>query len=90
MNSKYSRSSQTLFENIDGEAVILNFPDGCYYGLNATGKLIWEALEHPQSIPDLCQVIEANFNCEDFSPEDEVSDFIDSLIAPGLIHVHDP
>ena len=87
MPTKFVRTSEALFENIDGETVLLNLQDGCYYGLNATAKVLWEALEAPCTREDLCQIVNDHFDT-DTSPAGDVEEFLESLAGPGLIIPH--
>lgn len=40
MNEPY-----VIAEEIDGEAIILNFESGTYYSLNESAALIWRAIQ---------------------------------------------
>ena len=39
--------------DLKGEAVILNFKNGVYYGLNTVGARIWQALQEPKRVAEL-------------------------------------
>lgn len=38
-------SKDTMFRDLDGEAVILDLTSGTYFGLNAVGTRIWQLIE---------------------------------------------
>jgi hypothetical protein len=39
--------------DLSGEAVILNFQDGTYYGLNAVGAAIWDLIQVPRKVEEI-------------------------------------
>ena len=45
LESTFIRSKDTMFRDVDGEAVILDLHSGTYFGLNAVGTRIWQLLE---------------------------------------------
>ena len=88
---KYIRNPDTMFEHIDDDTVVLNLSDGFYYGLNSAGRILWEALEVPQSKCELCGKLSEAFPDEDAGTlQSDVDDFLDSSLAPGLIEVEKP
>ncbi len=47
------RKPDLLFNEIDGEVVMLNIENSEYYGLDKVGSRIWNLIEHPLSLKDL-------------------------------------
>jgi hypothetical protein len=43
--------------DVGGEAVILSFANGEYYGLNEVGARIWALIEEPRTVGDVCAVL---------------------------------
>ena len=41
----FTLSTQALFRDLGGEAVILDLQSGTYFGLNAVGTRIWQLIE---------------------------------------------
>jgi len=50
-------AENALSTTIDGETVILHRDVGKYYGLNEVGTFVWELLQEPRSIEELCQEV---------------------------------
>ena len=59
-----SRSTEVLGAEIDGEAVMMSIEKGEYYGLDATGTAIWEFLEKPRSVGEICRVMHERYDVE--------------------------
>jgi hypothetical protein len=68
------------------EAVMMSVIGGCYFGLNAVGMRIWELLEHPRMIAELCAQLCEEFEVEAEACEVDVLKFVNELIANGIVH----
>jgi hypothetical protein len=49
----FRRKADLLFNEIDGEVVMLSIENGEYYGMDKVGSRIWELLDQPYSFKDL-------------------------------------
>jgi hypothetical protein len=83
--SRVVRSPEPISAETGGGVVMLSIAAGKYFGLNATAMAIWERMETPISVADLCEAIQDEF---DVSPEQAqksvlalVSQLIDEKIA---------
>lgn len=70
-----------------GETVMLNADRGIYYGLNAVASRIWELLENPKSLGQLCQEISAEFETDSQTCQTDVMKFVEDMIANGIAYV---
>jgi hypothetical protein len=68
------------------EAVMMSIDAGRYYGLNAVAARIWELLESPKTIAQLCGQICEEFDVDAQTCETEVLKFVDALIDNGIVH----
>jgi hypothetical protein len=68
------------------EAVMMSINAGRYYGLNAVASRIWELLETPQNVPELCRQILEEFEVDAPTCETEVRRFIGELLDNGIVH----
>ena len=72
---------EVVAEVFDGEIVILNLTSGCYYSLNPTGGMIWQALlddATPQAILD-------SIPTSGSSRKTSVCDFVQRVLGLDLI-----
>jgi len=46
-----------ISSDLAGEAVILNLKEGVYYGLDDVGARIWNLIQEPQSVEQVCDRI---------------------------------
>jgi hypothetical protein len=67
------------------EVVMMSIEDSAYYGLNAVGSDLWEALESPVSITSLCQRVIKNFDIDAKSCELDVMELLTDLRERKLV-----
>lgn len=70
---------------LNEEVAVLNVERALYFGLQGVGAHIWDALEAPRSVAEICDDVTAHF---DVSPEicrQDVARFLDSMLDAGLI-----
>jgi hypothetical protein len=90
-NTTLSRNSDILHAPVGSEdAVMMSVEVGKYYGVNAVGARIWELLETPKTIAQLCAQICEEFDVDAQTCEAAVLKFTDDLIANGIVHASAP
>jgi hypothetical protein len=72
-------------EKVDDEVVALNIERGTCYGMNRMGSRIWNLLEKPIRISDLCATLVAAYRVDADVCEQQVLDLLEELRAEGLI-----
>jgi hypothetical protein len=68
------------------EAVMMSVEAGRYYGLNAVASRIWELLETPKTVAQLCALLCEEFEVDAQTCETEVLKFASNLIDNGIVH----
>jgi hypothetical protein len=68
------------------EAVMMSVEAGRYYGLNAVASRIWELLDTPMTVAELCAQICQEFEVDAQTCETELLKFTGSLIDNGIVH----
>ncbi len=79
------RSDNQAFCVLDDEVALLNLDRAHYFGLNDTGAHIWQSLERPRSIADLCDDVLAHFEVAPDVCRQDVLDFLAKMQEAGLI-----
>jgi hypothetical protein len=70
-------SPDVVFRELDGEAVLLDFNTGRYFGLNAVGTRVWTLIAGGTSVRDAVRALAAEFD----APADEIARDVDALVA---------
>jgi hypothetical protein len=82
------RNGEILHASVSTEeAVMMSVAAGKYYGLNSVGARIWELLETPKSIAQLCAQIEDEFEVDAATCETTVLKFAGDLVDNGIVDV---
>lgn len=87
LHTLLSRNADILHAPVGTEeAVMMSIEAGRYYGLNAVGARIWELLEKPQTIQQLCAQISTEFDVDAQTCQIAVEEFTRDLIDNGIVH----
>jgi hypothetical protein len=82
---KLSRNPELLSSDMDGEIVMMSIDNGEYYGLDMIGSRIWELLESPCSFQSIISTLMEEYEVPALQCENDVSDFLDSLLEKKII-----
>jgi hypothetical protein len=72
---------------VDDEAALLNLQTGVYYGLDAMGAYLWALLREPVSVQTLQERVQREYNAEPATVAADVAEFLEEMLAAGLITV---
>jgi hypothetical protein len=81
------RSAEPLTARVDDEVVMLDTRQGCYFGLDRTGSAIWDLLDAPRSVDDLCRALVERYEVPPETCRAEVVSFLTELADAGLVEV---
>ncbi len=82
------RSSRILGADVGGETVLMSSEQGNYYALTATSRAIWERLETPVRVSDLCAELAATYQMPLETVEIDTLDFLGYLETQNMIESH--
>jgi hypothetical protein len=71
--------------NVGDEILALSVEQGTCYGMNRVGSRIWQLIEKPIRISDLCAALLAQYKVDPDICERQVIDLLEELRAEGLI-----
>jgi len=83
----FKRSARQVSCRIDDEFAILDLGRAMYFGVQGVGVQIWDALEQPRTLAELCALITAEFDVSASDCEADVVAFLAGLQEEGLIEV---
>jgi hypothetical protein len=88
LDSTVSRRQDLLTSALsDRELVLLNIERGAYFGMEGVAKRIWDQLEEPRRVADLCATLLTRFAVDPETCRREVLTFLTELHAKDLIVV---
>ena len=71
----------------DGEVLMMHIESGNYFGLNEVASFIWNQLDEPRSIAELCAAIQTEFEIDEARCQADAMDFLQGMIDDGLAQV---
>jgi hypothetical protein len=80
-----ARKDGFLAAEIDKEIVALSIENGTCYGLNRTGSRVWQLLERPIRVEDICATLLGEFNVDPHICETDVFGLLEELRAEDMI-----
>ena len=83
------RSDLMTSELSDTELVMLNIERGSYYGMADTARVIWNYLDQPRSIAQVCDSLLTHYAVDRQTCEQQVLDFVRELLNDDLVHIVD-
>ena len=86
----YVRASAVVSRLIAGETLVMpvkrNVGDlTSLFSFNETGATIWDALETPKSLQDICDVLDRKYDLSREKAEEDVKTFVRELCSLGLV-----
>jgi hypothetical protein len=89
-NSLISRCEGWIAAWVDDNLIMMHAESSFYVNLTGSGGRIWELLESPCSVSDLCETLCREFDIEPDAARPEVLAFLDQLLLRKAIDVHLP
>jgi hypothetical protein len=84
-SSVVRRAPHQVSCNLNDEVAILDLNKSLYFGLDAVGAHVWEALQEPRSVAQLCATVVDHFDVAPAVCQTDVVRFLESLREAGLI-----
>jgi hypothetical protein len=88
-NSVVVVSPDQVSSDLAGESVILNLKNGTYYGLNEVGNTIWQLIQEPKAVSDICESILQEYDVDSQTCENEVQALLVDLLNAQLVEICD-
>jgi hypothetical protein len=80
-------SKDQMAAEVAGETVILGLTSGRYYGLDPVGARIWQLLQSPLTVAEVCRAIVAEYDVEPDRCQADLLMLLQKLLDAGLVEV---
>ena len=82
------RNPELLAVDMDGETVMMDMESGNYFGINAVGSHIWEALEAEKKVADVIETVNSHFEVQDGDTvQNDILGFLSDMVEHQLLEV---
>ena len=78
-------ADDVLFQELDGDAVLLSIKTGEYFGLNPTGAHVWQAVSTGSSLSEALDSLYETYDIDKAVLAEDVVLFLRSLADLGLL-----
>jgi hypothetical protein len=78
---------QQISTELSDEVVILNLPNGVYYGLDKTGAFIWSMLAQPITVEQVIDGVLGRYAIDRVTCERDVYALLNSLLEQELVEI---
>jgi len=82
---KYIRNSETISGRLHDELVMMDLKKGKYFSLNAVATRIWDLLEKPMTIDELCILLTEEYDVGEEQCHTEVSELIEQMLKLDVV-----
>jgi len=72
---------------VDDDLVILNIATGRYIGLDDIGRHIWDMIEAPMRVGDICEALAQQYRGDADAIAADAKTFLEELAGEGIIRV---
>jgi hypothetical protein len=73
--------------DLGAEVAILDLDAGIYYSVDRVGSRIWELLQEPRTVAEICQTLRERYDVSADRCEIDVLAFLTRLVDVGLVTV---
>lgn len=79
------RDPDMIAAAMDGDLVMMSIERGQYYGLGGVGPRVWELLETPSSVDQLCLAIVEEYDVGEDVCRSDIQAYVEKLLDMGLL-----
>ncbi|MEE9344908.1 MAG: lasso peptide biosynthesis PqqD family chaperone [Methylococcales bacterium] len=84
-NTIIQRNHEIIYNDMDGETVMMDIEQGTYYGLDSTATRIWELLDQALSVEQLCQQLCRKYAVSEADCLNETLTFLEEMAQHHVI-----
>ncbi len=89
LTTTVARSDELVSAEMGKEMVMMSLQQGQYFGLNTIGSRIWELLEQPMTVAELCKRLVVSYAVDPETCQQDTLDFLQELYAAKIITIVD-
>jgi hypothetical protein len=83
--TKYVRNNRTISGRLLDEMVMMDLEQGKYFSLNPIATRIWDLLDRPVSVDELCAALMEEYDVDAEQCSREVTEHLEEMVRLGLI-----
>ena len=89
LNQKITFSDTVFAQEVDGEMVLLDMESENYFGLDAVGTDIWQAIQEKEVLAEVLEVLLEQYDVKEEVLQKDLLNFVEKLQESGLVKVEE-
>jgi ornithine carbamoyltransferase len=89
LNKKVTFAETVFAQEVDGEMVLLDMNSENYFGLDAVGTDIWQAMQEKGTLVEVLALLLEQYNVEEEVLKRDLVAFVEKLQENGLVDIKD-
>jgi len=89
LETKIVGNTSVVFNEMDGEIIMMSIDKGEFYGINSLGSRIWQMLETPKAVSEVCDALLPDFDVTREQCEKDILFFLNRLAEKEVIKIVD-
>lgn len=85
LTSRVKVNDDVLFQELQGEAVLLNLKSGVYFGLDPVGTRIWQLFAEHEVLSEVAQAIVTEYDVAEDRCSEDLLKLVDDLEKQELV-----
>ena len=85
--SRVRVNDDVLFQELQGEAVLLNLKSGVYFGLDPVGTRIWQLFAEHEVLSEVARAVVAEYDVAEDKCSEDLLKLVDDLAKQELVSV---
>jgi len=81
---------RVIFENIDGELILVHMEKGAYYTTDEVGALVWELIDGLATTAEIVAVLASEYDVTRADAEGALAAFLERLTGEDLVSMENP
>ena len=87
LSIQVSVPSNTLFQELEGQVVLVNIQNESYYSLNPVGAQMWKLLSEQGDVETVCQQLLKKYSVDESTLRQDLANLVNELAAEGLLTI---
>jgi len=87
MTPQYTRNTTTISGRLHDEIVMMDLEKGKYFSLNPVATRIWDLLEKPLTIDELCTLLMEEYEVSESQCREEVKEVVEEMVKLGVVSI---
>ncbi len=84
-SSLITRSGDHISSHLDDELVVMSITSGKYYGLDPIAEQIWQLLEQPRNVGEICAWVLKRYQVGERQCESDIRALLQKMLRENLI-----